>query len=164
MQLNDWATIASIISSLAVAVSLIYLGVQIRQNTKHTRAAIYQGRIGRISDQQIALADADIVAALIGGNGGVVTPETVKQFQFQRLMNAHFYGWQDTYFQYQHRLIDDDLFQQMRLAVSRALRQPGYRAEWANIRVPGTKFTKFVDDILATVAVAEDTRVPASKE
>jgi hypothetical protein len=155
MLLNDWATIAGIISSLAVAVSLIYLGIQIRQNTKHTRAAIYQGRIGRISDQQIALADADIVAALIQGNGGVVTPETVKQFQFQRLVNAHFYGWQDTYFQYQHRLIDEDLFQQMRAAMSRALRQPGFRAEWASIRQPGTKFTEFVDEIVATIGAAE---------
>ena len=154
MLLNDWATVASIISSLAVAISLVYLGIQIRQNAKHTRAGIYQGRIGRISDQQIALADADIAAALIQGNGGAVTSESVKQLQFQRLMAAHFYGWQDTFFQYQYGLIDEDLFQQMRAAVARSLTQPGCRAEWQSIRVPGTKFTKFVDDILLGVTEA----------
>ena len=164
MSLNDWAALASIFSSLAVAVSLGYLGLQIRQNTKHTRASINQGRIGRISDQQIALADADIVAALIKGNGGEATPEAIKQFQFERLMAAHFYGWQDSFSQYQNGLLDDDLFRQMRSTVARVLRQPGYRAEWAKIREPGTKFTKFVDDILATCLAADQPRDAGKEE
>jgi len=44
MSLSDLAAIGSLISGVAVLISLIYLSQQIRQNTKHSRAIIQQGR------------------------------------------------------------------------------------------------------------------------
>ena len=51
MSLSDLAAIGSLISGVAVLISLIYLARQMRQNTKHTRALIQQGRVERISNQ-----------------------------------------------------------------------------------------------------------------
>lgn len=48
MNLSDVASVATIISSAAVALSLVYLGLQARQNTKHTRALIQAGRVDRL--------------------------------------------------------------------------------------------------------------------
>ena len=44
MSLSDLAAIATVISGLAVLGSMIYLAQQTRQNSKHTRALIQQGR------------------------------------------------------------------------------------------------------------------------
>ena len=44
MSLSDLASIGSLVSGVAVLVSLIYLSQQTRQNTKHSRALIQQGR------------------------------------------------------------------------------------------------------------------------
>ena len=40
MSLNDLASIGSFVSGMAVVISLIYLSIQIRQNTRHERAAM----------------------------------------------------------------------------------------------------------------------------
>jgi hypothetical protein len=44
MSLSDLASISNLVSSVAVLASLVYLAQQIRQNTKHTRTLIQQGR------------------------------------------------------------------------------------------------------------------------
>jgi hypothetical protein len=48
MTLSDISSIVGMISGLAVLASLIYLAQQNRQNVKHTRALIQQGRVERI--------------------------------------------------------------------------------------------------------------------
>ena len=44
MSLSDLASIGSLVSGIAVLVSLIYLAQQTWQNAKHTRALIHQAR------------------------------------------------------------------------------------------------------------------------
>ena len=150
MTLSDFATFSTAVSGLAVTASLIYLALQTHQNAKHTRALIHQGRMNRIADTRLAAAGADIAAAIVVANGGEPTPERIKQEQFGAFCNALFYGWQDTYSQYRSGLLDEDVYTQMRDAVAKALRQPGYRAAWEIIRVPGTRFAAFVDGLIAT--------------
>lgn len=46
MQLSDWAALAEILSAAALIVSLIFVGAQIRENTKATHAATLQDHMG----------------------------------------------------------------------------------------------------------------------
>jgi hypothetical protein len=154
--LSDFATFSTAISGFAVTASLIYLALQTHQNTKHTRALINQGRIDRIADTRLAAANPEIAAAIIIADGGAPTPERIKQEQFSAYCNATFYGWQDSFSQHHRGLLDDDIYSQMREAVVKALAQPGYRAEWEKIRVPGTRFAGFVDGIIATLPSARE--------
>jgi hypothetical protein len=155
MSLSDFATFSTAISGLAVTASLIYLALQTHQNSKHTRALIHQGRIARVADTQLAAANAEIASAIIIANGGDPTPEKIKRAQFSAFCVARFHGWQDTFSQHQSGLLDEDIFSGMRDALVRALSQPGYRAEWENsIRVRGTKFAAYVDEIIATLPAA----------
>ena len=78
MSLSDMASVASIISSAAVALSLIYLGLQAHQNTKHTRALIQAGRVDRLMAQVIGYSDADKCAAYLTGNGQAATAEAMQ--------------------------------------------------------------------------------------
>jgi hypothetical protein len=50
MNLSDLAAIGSLVSGIAVLVSLVYLAQQTRQNSKHTRALIQQGRAIQSAD------------------------------------------------------------------------------------------------------------------
>ena len=43
--LSDWGVIAEIVSAVAVTLSLIFVGLQIRDNTVATRAATYQDTV-----------------------------------------------------------------------------------------------------------------------
>jgi hypothetical protein len=156
MTLSDFATFSTAVSGLAVTASLIYLALQTHQNNKHTRALIHQGRIDRIADTQLAAANADIAASIIAANGEEPTPARIRQEQFMRYCAASFFGWQDTFIQHQQSLLDDDIYLQMRSALVRVLGQPGYRAEWEKIRVPGTRFAAFVDGIIATLPAKDN--------
>jgi hypothetical protein len=82
MTLSDLASVASILSSAAVAVSLVYLGVQAHQNAKHTRALIQSSRVDRLMAQMIGFSDADKCAAYLVGNGREPTAQAIQERQF----------------------------------------------------------------------------------
>ena len=103
MSLSDLAALGGFVSGLGVLVSLVFLYFQLRQlnfqarqNARHTRALIFQGGAARASSQMLTMADTDLVAASIIGNGGVVTPEAIKARQFRLLWHAHYITWTTT--------------------------------------------------------------------
>ena len=51
------SSLGSFISGIAVLASLVYLALQIRQNTKHSQALIQQGRAARIADTALRIAE-----------------------------------------------------------------------------------------------------------
>ena len=55
-KLSDWASIAEIVSGIAVVVTLIFLIVGIRENTAVTRAAAFDRNIDSINQIAITLA------------------------------------------------------------------------------------------------------------
>jgi len=57
MTLSDLASLGSLISSVAVLVSLTYLAYQIRQSTKRTRALIQSARVDRLMSQMIGFSE-----------------------------------------------------------------------------------------------------------
>jgi hypothetical protein len=71
------------LSGLAATVSLIYVGIQIRQNVRHTMAQIHQGTAARTTTILLGRMNADTVAAWIEGNGGTPTPELIRRRQFK---------------------------------------------------------------------------------
>lgn len=150
MTLSDFATFSTAISGLTVTASVIYLAIQTHQASKHTKALIKQGRVSRLSEQSLAGTNADVATAIILANGGEATPEEIKRVQFSLYCFGIFYGFQDSFSQYQAGLLDDDMFMQLKAVLLRVLVQKGYLAEWENIRVRGTKFAAFVDGIIAT--------------
>src|SRR5690349_1702156 len=82
MSLSDFATFSTAVSGLAVTASLIYLALQTHQATKHTKALIHQGNAARITGMASVFTNADMVAAIIVGNGGTPSAEEVQRRQF----------------------------------------------------------------------------------
>ena len=56
ISLSEWASIAEVIGAIGVVVSLIYVGVQVRDNTEEIRATNRQALIGRAHTATLALA------------------------------------------------------------------------------------------------------------
>ena len=46
MGLSDWVAVAEIFGAVAIVVSLVFVGIQIRDNTKATHAATFQDHMG----------------------------------------------------------------------------------------------------------------------
>ena len=65
MTLSDLASLGSLISSVAVLVSLTYLAYQIRQSTKRTRALIQSARVDRLMSQMIGFSERGGASPLV---------------------------------------------------------------------------------------------------
>ena len=161
MSLADLASLGSFISGIAVAASVLYLAMQTHQNAKHTRALVQLGRATRIVDLVLRLADPELVAAQIAGNGGTPTPEAVRVQQFQSICAARLIALEDSFSQHEVGLINEDAFGDFRAAIRTVMTLPGVREFWNGWKAqrPHTsmKFKAFVDEILSSAPVAEST-------
>lgn len=160
MTLADLSSLGGFISGVAVLISLVYLSLQIRQNAKHTRALIQQGRIDRITNHQMMMADSDLVAAWLVGNGVAVTPEAVRERQFQQQLTSYYIGWDDTLSQYHDGLVSEEQFARFRRQMINLVKtSPGMRGFLSrSLVVTGSaedRLLAFTTDILAAAAESE---------
>jgi len=152
MSLSDLASVGSFVSGVAVLISLIYLSLQVKQNSKHTRALIVQGRAARITGQYLTLASSDLVSAWIVANGAAPTQETVWRRQFALQSVATDYSWEDTFCQHEAGLLNEDQFGDFRAKVKVLLSEPGLRSYFSQrpISKDGpTPFHIFVEELLS---------------
>lgn len=163
MSLSDLASIGSFASGLAVLISLVYLSLQIRQNSKHTKALVTQNRAERVTTMLLALASSDLAAAYDAANGGGATEQEVRGRQFQLMCAALISGWDDTFSQYEHGLLDRAQFMRFQSGISSTfLSDPGtnnFVAEWLQRQSAAapelTSFLSFMRDALARASVAK---------
>lgn len=110
MSLADIAAIAGIFSSLAVAVSLVYVAQQVRQAERSQRAMMQQGRADRTMDGAFRLADPAVSKTF---HKGVRSPEaltTEEMDQFLQLCRGVFLSAEDSVLQHEGGMLGNDAY------------------------------------------------------
>lgn len=78
-KLSDWASIADVVSGIAVVATLVFLIIGIRENTEVTRAAAYEGLISSLNDFTQMIVEDDALAAIWqsyqAGNAAELNPD-----------------------------------------------------------------------------------------
>ena len=141
MPISDLASLASVISSLAVLTSLVLLYSQLRQLTAQVRQAeqyqqtlVKQARTGRVMEVNARLADADFAQLnlRVATNADDLTLSEWSRF------NAHaraiFQNGEDTYSQYRRNLLHKDDFEGFVLALQWTFRSAALRVAWSRHR------------------------------
>lgn len=154
MTLADFASLSTAISGIAVTASLIYLALQVHQNTKHTRALLHQGRAARVVELHMAQANSDIVEATILAEGGEPSLEAIRALQFRQFCGAYTSSFEESFLQYRNGLLEEDVYQSLRKNVASNFGSAARRANWESRKTPGTAFTRFVDEIISKQALA----------
>jgi hypothetical protein len=151
MTLTDLAAIGTIVSGVAVVVSLIYLSFQIRQNTHHHRASMQQGRAGRTVELLLGTATPDAVRVLLHCRAGDPDVAPAELEQFLRIATAIFISFEDGYVLRRTGMLDaatiagDDASM-----VHHIVPWPGYRMAWEMLK-SGMQpdFRAYVDSLIA---------------
>lgn len=130
MTLSDIASIGSLVSGVAVLMSLVYLGIQTRQNARHSQALIQQGRAARIADTALRLAElrADEGLNKCFDGSPDVRQQDVARFLF--VCRSIFVSAEDSYFQHQQGLLDDVAFASFENSVKSGMGARGMAAGW----------------------------------
>ena len=106
MSLSDLASIGSFISGIAVLVSLVYLSLQIRQNTKHSQALIQQGRAARIADIASRIVELRADDGLNGCFDGSPEASAKDVSRFLSMARAFFISAEDSFLQIEDAAAD----------------------------------------------------------
>jgi hypothetical protein len=154
MSLSDLASLGSFVSGFAVLISLIYLSLQVRQTKFNQQIAIRHSRASRIVELQLALADAGVADAWLHGSGNPREITQTELSQFINLCRALFFHFEDSFYQREEGLLNDDAFETVVAGARLSARSPGWRAAWRMARPNfGGRFLAFMDGVVAASAV-----------
>lgn len=99
MMLQQWGVLAEVVSAIAVVVSLIYVGMQIRQSANASRAATTQAFSQQYADSMFALLDPDFSDVWLRGLSGLEELEDEERVSFFAMLNAISRMWESFYYQ-----------------------------------------------------------------
>jgi hypothetical protein len=130
--LQDLGNLGEFISAIAVVVSLAYLAVQIRQNTKTVRTSTYQAVLDsnmRSADPIFFNPEAERVYRIGRRDLGQLTAD--ERPLFRLIVGRLLENYEAVYLQHQHGIIDADYWGGRQRALYRLVSQPGVRAHLA---------------------------------
>ena len=155
MILSDLASISSLISGLAVLVSLVYLGLQVRQTERNQQAIIRQGRINRAVDLVTARMEPSAAEAVSNGIDGNENLTHQQLALFVSYADAYFLHAEDTYYQHEAGLLNEAAFKTFVAYQRYAFTQCGLRVQWKRQRVYYTGgYVEFMDKLLAEESIS----------
>src|SRR5580692_8831687 len=131
MSLSDLASLGSFVSGFAVLTSLVYLALQVRQTERNQQISIRHSRVSRTVELHLALAAPAVADAWLHGLG---SPEDITQTelsQFTNLCRALFFHFEDSFYQREEGLLNDDAFETVVAGARLSARSPGFRAAWS---------------------------------
>ena len=113
MSLEDWAAVAEIVGAIAVVATLIYLAIQVKQNTGAIQATNRQSISTRIEERTIALATNPQLSQLIvmAEEPGGIKKGSAEWSQLTSLYVGLMTATEDAYLHYREGRLDQDFFE-----------------------------------------------------
>jgi hypothetical protein len=151
MSIQDWAAIAEMVGAIAIIVSLIYVGVQLRQNTQATRvhtSQVFVQTFGGIMSHQIQEPEfRDIYWRGLAGLSNLHGSELAA---FGAWMGITIRAWESFYFQWQAGAFEDQIWSGWNCQFRDLFGYPGVQEVWRIRRHHlSEEFCKFVEESIA---------------
>ncbi|MFC1777152.1 hypothetical protein ACFL3I_07405 [Pseudomonadota bacterium] len=150
MSIQEWAAFAEIIGAVAVVASLIYLAVQIRQNTEAQRTENYARALERLAAFQSMLStDSEISIIFSKGLADYSNLATQEKLRFNWVMYEAFGAFEFMFHAARKESIDEEIWSRWSDAIAWYLTFPGVHAWWMSRPLPFTdSYSLFVDSLL----------------
>ncbi len=157
MPLDQIANIADISAATLVVVSLIYVGIQIRQNTRAVRGSTLQVNTDFWGALFLRLAEPEMAAAYAAGMAGQPDIKPAHYTQFFFICRAMFLGFENQYYQFRQGILDHAIyFGYERSIQTQLLVFPGFRVCWQQNRaVFSPVFVAHVDSMIERTPEAD---------
>lgn len=150
MNLNDLANIGQVIGALAVVVSLIYVALQIRQNTNAVRSATAQTVHEHFANWYHLLA-SDPALSQIAANGlrDYQSLTEAERVRFIAVFMSFLSYSQNAFLKWREKLLDSQLWLGWEFVIMNLVCAPGGKALWKERGYMfGEEFRRYVDNDL----------------
>ncbi len=131
MTLDNLGNIGELIGAIGVIVTLVYLAMQIRQNTGSIRTAAFQEvirELARVTD--LIATDADLARIYRAGLVDLNSLEPEERTRFAAFMMSWFRRLEILAYQLEHGSLDSGPWDGARMIAVKALAQPGGALLW----------------------------------
>jgi len=148
MTIQDWGALGEAIGGIAIIISLLYVGIQIRQSTKANRAATTQAFTDAFVHPSELLISSDFVKVYSRGLDGLGQLKRHEQIEFIVWCMTAFRLWESNYFQWKSGDFDSHIWRGFERQLSDLSSYQGVRDFW-NLRKHhfSDEFQEFVSRI-----------------
>ena len=156
MSLEDLGNIGDFVGAIGVVLSLVYLAVQIRQNsrqveqnTRSVRSASFHVAHESIGAYASSIAEDEALAELLERGLRGAELSSTERVRFDALFSRLFSAYEELFYLQRDSLVDSELWASRARNLSSYLRQPGGRDYWGRMRgLFAESFREFVDQQL----------------
>lgn len=151
LRLSEIASIAEIVGAIAIIISLIYVGIEVKDSTRAVRSATANESSAAMSAWYISVGSSEQASQVFFK--GMTHPESLtreEMTQYIFLSHGLFLQRQAAYYLAQEGTLDFKLQETLVNAVAGVREMPGFLMYWGQRRElfePG--FRAFVDDLIA---------------
>jgi hypothetical protein len=150
MTLEQAYLIAQIIASVAVVVSLIFVGFQLRHNAEQMRITASSGYYEIYRDHMLGATNPELIDLHLRGNETFDTftlIETGRLFSYYAVITR---GYQILHYQARKKVFDDELWENTQNHLADLLLSQAYQHFWTTRKHHfNSSFQVFVDDLIA---------------
>ena len=153
-RLSEWANIAEIVGAVAIIISLVYVSIQVRDNTNAIRSAATNDAATAVQSWYLTIGSDEQTSRVF--YHGMTQPDTLtreEMFQFIMITHAAFLGFQNSFELAQQGTLDPEIRDSITNTLMATKDLPGYKIYW---RQRGQQFNRsfreFVTDLNARPA------------
>ena len=150
MTLEQYYYIAELAAAVALIISLIYVGIQVKQSTKATQAATVQSYVDTMNGYVgLINSSRSLAKVLHGGANGLDNLQDEEVIQFCAFHDQCFITFEAFYFEWKHGLLVRQLWDTYRHVIVSLLMQPGQQEYWQNRKHwYADEFQRYVEELL----------------
>lgn len=150
--LENIALIIQIIGELAIIISLLFVGLQLRESAKATRSATAVTTVSELTSWYSNLGNSQQGSYVFWNfmtNPNSITPVE----RFQAIMNLHgiLLTWQNSYYLVKEGTLDKRVQESLLEIINGVKNNPGFQIFWQSRKAIFLKeFQEYVEEIMAT--------------
>jgi hypothetical protein len=146
------SALAGIFAAVAVVLTVVYLAIQIRENTAATRSHTHYLATAALAETAAIIASDEKLSRIY--NTGLATPDELDEneyFRFALIGTSQFRSFENLFFQYRSGFVDEDFWSGHRENILWFYHRPGMQVWWEEKRLGfSVSFREFLESSKAS--------------
>lgn len=166
LKLSDMSNVADVVSAIAIVISLVYVGLQVSDNTKATRSSTANGATAlTVSAYSLISSSAESASVFHRGMRDPSLLDDGERTQFIFMVHTAFLSFQNSYYLSKEGTLDDEIQTTLTETLMASKDQSGLKLYWNQRRSFFMKeFREYVDELIAKEDIHESSEIYLSTE
>lgn len=154
MTLNELGSLGEFVGAIGVVVTLVYLALQIRHNTRAMRSSMHQD----MNESTLRIAESmsdngELVRIVIKAEADYENMTAEERYRFEAYAERIFGNFESVYYSYRNSMVEEDLWEAWKTSYLSDISRDSVRRFWQEERPPHLlEFMEFVDNYYRTSA------------